>query len=303
MFPTPDINISTGRYEIATDARLVIPFTALKGISDKTTNAILAARNAGPFKSKIDFINRIEKRSCNIKHQGILDKVGAFARIETTTPRVNDPCRTIDQIELLPGLVDAYVQVKHDLHRDKITRQAIDDLVADYCSHHGPVGTNDGMPVKPYFGRGARFMIVQDCPNFDDDSEGILGNARATECVIDAMKQHGIEKKEAYWTALIKRPKADKQVSPDEIKTYFPYLEREIDIVKPPAVVLLGTSAIRHFLPDLKGKAFDSAGQVHYSKTYDTNFVIGFNPGELYYAPEKFDTLVDVFGKIVELLP
>lgn len=299
----PDINISTARFEIATDVRLVMPFTALKGLSSKTAEAIVNARKSGDFATKQDFLNRVEKRSCNIKHQTILDKVGAFARIEHGQPRANDPSRIADQIELLPGLIEAYVPINHDLHRDKITREAINDLIAEYCHDHGPVGTNDGMPVKPFFGRGAQFMIIQDCPNHDDDADGIMGDARNVECVIDAMSQHGLEKKQVYWTALVKRPKADKQISPEEIKTYLPYLEREIDIVKPPIIVLLGTGAVRHFLPDLKGKASDNAGQVFYSKDHDCNFVVGFNPGELYFAPEKMDQLVEVFARVVDLLP
>ena len=37
----PDINISTGEFEIATDTMLYIPFNRIKGISDNTTNAII----------------------------------------------------------------------------------------------------------------------------------------------------------------------------------------------------------------------------------------------------------------------
>jgi DNA polymerase-3 subunit alpha len=50
------------------------------------------------------------------------------------------------------------------------------------------------------------------------------------------------------------------------------------------------------------GKASDAAGKVVYSKTLDANLVIGFNPGELYYQPEKQEQLNAVFATVVDLL-
>lgn len=300
----PDINVSTGRFEIATDARLVIPFMALKGIAQTTVDAILAARQAGPFKNKADFLARVEKRKCNARHQEILDKVGAFARIEPGQAAPNDQSRLLDQIELLPGLVTAHMVINRDMHRDKLTKEAIAEVVAEYRRKHGPIdGDNDGTPVKPFFGKHARFMLIQDCPNADDDNAGMMGYARATECVVEAMREHGLEPQDVYWTALVKRPKADKQVSAEEIKKYRDYLEREIDILKPPIIVLMGTSVTRHFLPDLKGKVFDHAGKVVYSRELDANLVVGFNPGEIWFSPEKQETMVEVFKTVMDLLP
>lgn len=298
----PDINVSTGRFEIATDVRIVIPFNALKGISDKTTNAIVEARKAGPFLSKVNFLSRVEKRSCNVKHQDILERVGAFSRIETTTLPANHPSRIPDQIELLPGLIEAHVQIDRDMHRDKITKEEIVRITEDYQSAQGVTGANDGMPVKPHFGRAASFMLIQDCPNFEDEQLGTLGKSRSVECIKEAMTEFELEMKDVYWTSLIKRAKAEKQVSPDEIKTYISYLEDEIRVLAPPVIVLMGSVTVRHFLPDLKGKASDHAGEVVYSKLHDANFVIGFNPGELYYAPEKMEQMLMIFDKVGELL-
>lgn len=301
----PDINISSSRYEIPTGTRLVMPFTAIKGIAETTANAIVAARQAGgPFGSKADLIARVEKRKCNVKHQELLDKVGAFARIETTTPGPNDEARLLDQIELLPGLINTTVRINHEMHHDKLTKEEIAKLVIEYCNAHGPTGPGDvdGLPVRPMMGRKCAFMIVQDCPTHEDDKDGKLGQSRSAQAVYEALETHGIDKSLVYWTSLVKRPKADKQISSEEIKTYLPYLEREIEITNPPVIILLGTGVVRHFLPDLKGKAFDSAGKVIYSKEFDANLVVGFNIGELYYAPEKQEQLNDVFARVVELI-
>lgn len=299
----PDINISTNRFEIATDVRLVVPFQRIKGISGNTTGAILEARQAGPFKNKADFLARVQKSKCNVRHQDALDRVGAFSRIELNQAPATDPSRIRDLIELIPGLVTANVPVNHDLDTTKEAKQDIEALVAEYRERHGPGGTSDGMPIKPSFGRQAQIMIIQDAPNAQEEQVGLIGWSQSNGSVIDAMAVHDLGREDCYWTALIKRPKAEKQLTPEEIATYAPYLMREIEIVKPPVIVLLGSAAVRQFFPDFKGKASDQAGKVVYSKELDANLVIGFAAGEIYFAPEKQKNMEDVFHSVVDLLP
>lgn len=299
----PDINISTGRFEIATDVRLVIPFQRIKGVAATTTNAIIAARAAGPFKDKADFLERVEKRKCNIKHQDLLDRVGAFSRIEPGQLPATDPSRIRDQLELLPGLITQTVPVNREMHTDKVTRTFINDITEKYRAEHGPTGSSDGMPVKPFFGRDARFMIITDCPTFGEEAEQKMSVGKQVAAVIDALSVHDLSRSDVYWTGLIKRPKADKQVSSEEINLYREYLDQEIETLQPPVIVLLGAQTVRHFLPDFKGKASDEAGKIVYSAAHDANLVIGFNPGEIYFAPEKQTLLEDVFHSVMDLLP
>lgn len=299
----PDINVSTDKFEIATDVRLVIPFQRIKGLSTKTTTAILDARAAGPFKDKADFLARVEKRSCNVKHQDALDRVGAFSRIELGQMPASDPARVRDLLELIPGLITANVPVNRDMHTDKETKTALGELVDEYRANHGPGAAKpDGNPVRTFMGKQAKFMIIQDCPSAGDEEMNELG-WQSVGSVIDAMSEHGLARVDAYWTCLVKRTKTGKQIDAAEIATYAPYLEREIEILKPPVIVLLGSGVVRHFFPDFKGKASEAAGKVVYSKDLDANIVIGFNPGEIYFSPEKLNDMIAVFQSVMDLLP
>jgi DNA polymerase-3 subunit alpha len=293
----PDINISTDRFEIATPVRLVVPLHRIKGIGPKTVEAVIKARQAGLFKDKADFLARVEKRSCNIKHQDLLDKVGAFARIEPGQPAANDASRIRDQIELLPGLVTANVPVDRPLHVDSATQTAIIDLIKAYLEKE------EGSPVKPRFHKNSKFMLVMDCPGRDEDALGKMGEGSSAEVLREIMEEVGLDKNAAYVTALSKTPKEGKQLEGSQISTWAPYLSEEINILQPPVIVLMGTTAVRHFLPDFKGKASDAAGKVVYAKDIDANLVVGFNPGELYYAPEKREQLVTIFHTVLDLLP
>lgn len=299
----PDINISTHRFEIATDVRLVIPFNRIKGISGNTTDAIVEARKAGDFHNKADFLSRVEKRKCNVKHQDCLDRIGAFSRIEPGQLPATDPSRIRDLIDLIPGLISASVPVNRDITVDKFAKHKLAEVIQEYRTKHGPqTGTGDGIPIKPRLGKNATFMLITDCPSNEEERLNELSQGKASTAIIDAMAEHQMTRDDVYFTTLIKRPKADKQVTPDEINTYVEYLMQEIQILEPPVIVLMGTQTVKHFMPDLKGKAFDHAGKVIYSKEHDANFVIGFNPGEIYYAPEKQQQMVEIFTSVINLL-
>ncbi|MBD9511666.1 DNA polymerase III subunit alpha [Ensifer sp. ENS10] len=300
----PDINISTDRFEMATPVRLVMPLQRIKGISEKATTAILEARKTGPFINKADFLSRVEKRVCNVRVQNALDLVGAFSRIEPGQVPANDPSRIKDQIELLPGLIASHVPIGHELNKDKDTKVYLGELVDEYRAAHGPTSGAgiDGYPVKPFFGKSADFMIISDAPGNEEDTGGVMGFSMSNNAVVEAIESASLDRSNAYWTALIKRPKRGKQVTPDEIAMYAPYLEREIELLNPPIIVLMGSTTTRHFLPDFKGKASDQAGTVIYSKKYDANLVVGFSPGEIYHDPDKQQNMNDVFAAVADCL-
>ncbi|WP_425537644.1 DNA polymerase III subunit alpha [Phaeobacter gallaeciensis] len=294
----PDINHSTTRFEIVTDTRLAIPFQRIKGISEKTADAIMEARKAGPFKDKDDFISRVERRRCNVRHQDALNRVGAFAHIEPGQAASTDPSRIKDQIELIPGLISAHVPIDRDMHRDKDTRAAVIELIQEYRDAE----QTDGMPVKPSFGRSAKIMIVSDAPGNEEDNGGLMGFSRSNDAVLKAMDAHGLQMADVYWTALVKRPKKGRMLTPEEIATYKGYLDREINILKPPVIVMMGSTTTRYFLSDFKGKASDMAGKVVYNNTLDTNLVIAFSPGEIYHDPDKQNNMNAVFAAVADLL-
>lgn len=299
----PDINHSTGRFEIVTDKKLAVPFQRIKGISALSTAAILAARVAGPFLSKDDFIKRVERKRCNVRHQEILNLIGAFANIEPDQLPSDDPTRVRDQIELIPGLISANVPINRDMLRDTHVRSAIFDVIDAYRAEYGPASAKpDGMQIKPTFGKAARFMIIADAPGNDEDSAGSMGFAFSNSTVQDCMSNNGLEKADVYWTALIKRPKRNKTITPEEIAAYRPYLDMEIDALKPTVIVLLGSTVTRAFLKDFKGKASEAAGKVVYSKELDANLVVGFSAGEIYHDPDKINNMNAVFASVAELL-
>ncbi|MBO6507564.1 MAG: hypothetical protein JJ979_03600, partial [Roseibium sp.] len=299
----PDVNLSTGRFEILNDAKVIMPFTRIKQISTRASDAIVKARQDGEYESREDLEKRVERRACNIRHINNLDAVGAFARIEEDQLPSNHPDRLKQQVELLPGLISAVVPIGRDINKDRLTKTELLTVINDYVTAHGPGGEEvDGMPVRPLMGKNCKFAAVFDAPSSGEDKVGQMTHSMSFHAVLEALGEVGLTRADGYWTALIKRPKEGKMVSQEEIATYAPYLDREIELLKPPLIVLMGSQAIRRFIPDFKGKASDSAGKVIYDQARDTNLLLGFSPGEIYFDESKQTLMNEVFQKVASII-
>lgn len=90
----PDINRSTGRFEIADDKTLYAPFQAIKGVSENTTGVILAARAKADAKVEVVFDDGSAKcYKINVvfktEEDGVMRPIGEIAELGLT-PVLND---------------------------------------------------------------------------------------------------------------------------------------------------------------------------------------------------------------------
>jgi DNA polymerase-3 subunit alpha len=298
---TPDVNLSSDKFEILTDTRLSIPFGRIKGLSSNAAKAIVEARVVEgrhvPFTSVEEFTKRVNRRLVNSAKIDILDKIGAFARIQPGSKPASDPSRIKDQRDLIPGLITDVVPVDRDMRMDRLTIKRLIQNINDYREKLA----DDGIPVRPSFSLKSKVMVIFDSPSTGRNSEEsnnsmARGDGFAWQATAKSMGEVGFSVKDLYITALLKRPKASKTISSEEIDLYSVFLREEIDLLKPPVIVTLGAAITRWFLPDLKGKVSDHAGEIIYSKDFDANIVVGFNPGEIYFSPEKQEALTSVFA-------
>src|SRR5690606_35605734 len=107
-----------------------------------------------------------------------------------------------------------------------------------------------------------------------------------------------------YFTTLVKSPKEEGErfYSNEAINACTPYLRQEIEILKPPVIVALGSSAARFFIQDLKGAIVDHAGKAVYSSELDDTILIVISPGMVAFDASKQRILNDVFKKVAELI-
>ena len=113
--------------------------------------------------------------------------------------------------------------------------------------------------TQTVFGKGrpsARLMLVGEQPGDREDREGEPFVGPAGRVLDQALKGAGIARKEAYVTNVVKhfkwRPVGKRRLHQtpraNEIEACRPWIEAELDVVEPEALVCLGATAVRALL-------------------------------------------------------
>ena len=114
---------------------------------------------------------------------------------------------------------------------------------------------------------GAKLVFVGEGPGFEEDQQGLpfVGPAgQLLNRIIEAIK---LDRSQVYICNVIKcRPPGNRNPQPDEIKSCFPFLKRQIAAIKPDFIVALGTFAAQTLLGSgmpisrLRGRFHDYKG-------------------------------------------
>jgi uracil-DNA glycosylase family 4 len=113
----------------------------------------------------------------------------------------------------------------------------------------------------------AELLFIGEAPGRDEDLQGRPFVGRAGQLlrkIIAAMK---FKEDEVYITNVVKcRPPENRVPHRDEVETCWPYLVRQIELIKPRVIVTLGKTPTEHFVPgragmtELRGKFGDYRG-------------------------------------------
>jgi len=308
----PDINISTKRIEIASSKELYAPFPAILGISEKVADYIMAARKhfvdtaARPIVNRADFYAALSASGIagkvNKTVREKMEKVGVFAKCECDPIGPLHTDRIKDRLEFLPGFTVDVAKATRGLAVDKLNEIKIVRIAQEIgecknCTLQGRIHP------MPRLGKTPRFMMVFDNPNYKEERAGRLLEGDASTVLVAALKEAGLSEQDGYFTSLVKagKPREQKTLTNEQINGCLPYLKQELEILKPPVIVLMGSNVVRALLPGLKGGA-DLVGKVVYSQDLDASFVLGFNPAQILFDPSKVQLLHTICAKINELV-
>jgi DNA polymerase len=127
-----------------------------------------------------------------------------------------------DRKEFLEALFGSYRDcTKCDLHRSR-----------------SQVVFGDGNPLSP-------IVFVGEAPGEEEDKQGKPFVGRAGQYLNRKIEEVlGLRREEVYITNVCKcRPPSNRKPSPSEIRSCFPYLKRELEILKPKVICCLGATA------------------------------------------------------------
>lgn len=118
---------------------------------------------------------------------------------------------------------------------------------------------------NPVFGEGpetAQIMLIGLGPGYHEDREGRPFIGAAGKFLNELLTLAELKREQIYITNIMKCYLPTNKATDDEIKTCTPYLDRQIEIIKPKRLLLLGNVATKYLFTKFR-LPLASMGQLH----------------------------------------
>jgi len=133
----------------------------------------------------------------------------------------------------------------------------------------------------------AKMLIIGEAPGMNEDQQGIPFVGQAGQMLNEALEQSGLARdRVAISNMCCCRPPSNRKPTKGEIEACFPYLEKEIALLKPDVIVLLGNTPVSTFLPDL-GTITKMRGRRFESQKYNCALFATWHPAAILYDASK----------------
>ena len=150
-------------------------------------------------------------------------------------------------------------------------------------------------------------MLVGEAPGAEEDRVGQTFLGEVGDLLKKMLNAINIKKEDIYSTYAVNyRPPEDRNPTPAEIKRYSQFLQKQISIIKPKIIILMGSTAMES-LTGLKSKISKERGMWKeiIVKNTSYNVIITFNPSYLLRVPENkkysWEDLKMIKKKIIDL--
>jgi DNA polymerase len=113
-------------------------------------------------------------------------------------------------------------------------------------------------------------MFIGEAPGAREDESGRPFVGRSGEILISMIQEIGLSRDSVYITSILKsRPPKNRTPTKSEISVCRPYLERQIEIINPQVIVLLGGVAISSLVGPWKvseahGRFYETEGRTYF---------------------------------------
>jgi DNA polymerase len=131
----------------------------------------------------------------------------------------------------------------------------------------------------------AQIMFVGEGPGADEDAQGLPFVGRAGQLLNNMIAAMGLKREQVYIANIVKcRPPQNRKPEPGEANTCMPFLERQIEIVRPRVLVALGATAATYLL-GMRGSIASMRGRIHDYRGIQT--VVTYHPAFLLRDPTQ----------------
>ncbi len=147
-----------------------------------------------------------------------------------------------------------------------------------------------------------RVVFIGEAPGYWEDVKGRPFVGAAGKLLDEMIRRIGLSRETVYITNILKcRPPKNRDPRPEEIKACTPFLEKQLEILKPEIIVTLGRHSAIYFLSKLGYSVRGITavrGKIYYAKLWDRNVRIlpTFHPAAALYNVKLKDYLTKDFN-------
>ncbi len=164
--------------------------------------------------------------------------------------------------------------------------------------------------VFPVIGEGshyAKIMFIGEAPGKTEAETGRPFAGAAGKLLDSLLASIAIDRKDVYITNVVKdRPPMNRDPEPREIALYAPFLDRQIEIIKPEVVALLGRHSMKYIMEKFGLESvMQSISKIH-GRVFDAKASYGrikviplYHPAAALYSPDLRPVLKEDF-KVVK---
>ena len=128
-------------------------------------------------------------------------------------------------------------------------KKKIDDVIKDLKDHKSNLQKTAKNLVVYDGNLNAKVMLIGEAPGRDEDQQGIPFVGRAGQLLNKMLLAINLQREDVYITNVVNwRPPDNRTPNDEEILEFLPFLQRQIDIVKPKFIFLLGGVAAKAIL-------------------------------------------------------
>jgi DNA polymerase len=177
----------------------------------------------------------------------------------------------------------------------------LDESVSDLASYHASIASCDRCDLSKtrkhlVFGAGnpaARLMVIGEAPGHDEDIQGEPFVGQAGQLLNKILTAVGFNREEVYIANILKcRPPNNRDPQPEEISVCLPYLQRQIELIQPKLILLLGRIAAQGLFHSMESLS-QFRGTTH--QFQGVPVLVTYHPAALLRNPQwKVQTWEDV---------
>ena len=176
---------------------------------------------------------------------------------------------------------------------------SIEGLINILNLHKSPLRNTAKRTIVFDGSKNSNLMIIGEAPGKDEDDQGKPFVGKAGQLLNKMLEAINLKRESVYITNVIPwRPPNNRTPTDDEILELLPFLQRQIDIIKPKFILLLGLTAAKAILstPLSLGKL---RGKWYEYKTLNLespiNVLVSFHPAYLLRSPNyKKEAWIDL---------